>query len=526
VPAQAELLAAFQPLLASAKFPKVTHGAKEIIVQLNRLGINFAGLEFDTEIASHLADSLRKEHALGEIAFDLLHQPIPPPLEKGAFLQAFAERAAGQVQTISRLNPLLEKSLAEQKLAKLYYEVELPLIPILAAMEIAGVAVDREHLAGLSLRLAADICAAEKEIFALAGEAFLINSPKQLQYILYEKLGLPKGKKTKTGYSTDAATLTHLAGQYDIVAHLLAYRELAKLQSTYVEALPRLINPSTGRIHTTYNQAITATGRLSSTDPNLQNIPIRTEIGREIRRAFVAEKSGDRLLAADYSQIELRVLANISGDEALQQIFAEDRDLHTATACEIFGVSPEKVDSEMRRLAKIVNFSIPYGTSAYALAQRLKIPAEQAREFIQRYFERFAGVARYMENIVAEARGSGYVTTLLGRRRLLPEITSPHPMRRELAERMAINTPIQGSASDIMKLAMLGVAEALKRANQPAKMILQVHDELVFEGPEGEIAPVARVVKTAMESAYPLLVPLKVDLETGKNWRDLETIEV
>jgi DNA polymerase-1 len=325
IPAQPELLAIFKSLLEEVKLAKITQGAKEIIVQLKRLGIDFAGPAFDTEIASHLADSLRKEHALGEIAFDLLHQPIPSPLEKGAPLQAVAERAAGQVRTISRLKPLLEKSLTEQDLAKLYYEVELPLIPILAEMEITGVAVDREHLAGLSLRLAADICAAEKEVFALAGEAFLINSPKQLQYILYEKLGLPKGKKTKTGYSTDAATLANLAGQYDIVAHLLEYRELSKLQSTYVEALPRLIHPATGRIHTTYNQAVTATGRLSSTDPNLQNIPIRTEIGREIRRAFVAEKPGDRLLAADYSQIELRVLAHISGDEALKQIFAEDR---------------------------------------------------------------------------------------------------------------------------------------------------------------------------------------------------------
>jgi len=525
-PAQAELLAAFKPLLEKAELPKITQGAKEIMVQLKRLGIDFAGLEFDTEIASHLADSLRREHALGEIAFDLLHQPIPPPLTREAPLQAFAERAAGQVRTISRLRPLLEKGLSEQDLAKLYYEVELPLIPILAEMEVAGVAVDREHLAALSLQLAAAICAAEKEIFALAGEAFLINSPKQLQYILYDKLGLPKGKKTKTGYSTDAATLVNLAGQYDIVAHLLEYRELSKLQSTYVEALPRLINPATGRIHTTYNQAVTATGRLSSTDPNLQNIPIRTEIGREIRRAFIAEKPDNLLLAADYSQIELRVLAHISGDEALQKIFAEDRDLHTATACEIFGVPPEKVDSEMRRLAKIVNFSIPYGTTAQAMAQRLKIPGEQAREFMRRYFERFPGVARYIENIVLVAREKGYVTTLLGRRRLLPEISSPQPMRRELAERMAINTPIQGSASDIMKLAMLAVAQGLAQGQFATRMILQVHDELIFEGPEKEISPVAWAVKAAMEAAYPLRVPLKVDLEAGKNWRDLETIKV
>jgi len=522
LPAKADLLAPFKPLLEEAKIPKSGHSLKQTIVHLRRLGIELAGIVFDSELASYLANPLRKNHALWEVAFDLLGTPIPPSLGAAeAPLSALAERGVLKIARIRALQSLLEKSLSEQGLQRLFREVEIPLIALLADMESAGVSIDVSYLEAFSTHLESDIAAAEKDIFILAGEEFTINSPKQLQRILYEKLGLKRGKRIKTGYSTDAATLAKLAGEFEIVARLLEYRELTKLKSTYVDALPRLVNPRTGRIHPSFNQAVAATGRLSCSDPNLQNIPIRTELGREIRRAFIAGRPGDLLLAADYSQIELRVLAHIAEDQALCEIFAEDRDLHTATASELFGVSAEKVTSEMRRLAKIVNFSIPYGTTPEGLAQRIAVPVEEARRYMARYFERFAGVARYIEEIISQARETGFVTTLLGRHRPLPEISSSNANRRELAERMAINTPIQGTAADLMKLAMLAVARALKREALTTKMILQVHDELVFECPQEEMQKVASLAKAGMEGAYRLRVPLKVELEYGSNWRDM-----
>ena len=525
LPARAELLAPFKPLLEERELPKAGHGLKETIIHLHRLGIELAGVDFDTEVASYLANPLRKDNNLWEVAFDLLAAPIPPPLEvMGAPVAALAERAALAAQRVRQLRPLLAESLAEQGLEQLFRDIEMPTVGALAEMELSGVSIDVPYLENLSAKLAADIATAEEQIFILAGEEFTINSPKQLQHILYEKLQLRRGKRTKTGYSTDAATLARLAEEFEIVARILGYRELTKLKSTYVDALPRLVNPRTGRIHPCFNQTVTATGRLSCSDPNLQNIPIRTELGREIRRAFVAARPGEVLLAADYSQIELRVLADIAEDEALSEIFAADRDLHTATAGEIFGVAAGEVTSEMRRLAKIVNFSIPYGTSPESLAQRMGVSTEEGRQYMARFFSRFAGVARYMRKVVEQARETGYVTTLAGRRRPLPEITSPLPARRELAERMAINTPIQGTAADIMKLAMLRVAEALKAARVKTKLILQVHDELVFEGPESESRQVAALAKAEMEGAWRLSVPLKVELEAGANWRDLTPI--
>jgi len=526
VPAQKELLSAFAPLLQDKALPKWGHGLKEAIIHLRRLGLELAGLAFDTEIASYLSNPLRKNHDLWEAAFDLLGAPLPEAREvpSTAALSEAAERAALKVRRIRDLQPLLARSLSEQGLEGLFDEVEMPLIAVLADMEMAGVSIDVPYLEGLSTRLESEIAKAEKEIFLLAGEEFNINSPKQLQHILYEKLGLPRGKKTKTGYSTAAATLAGLAEEFEIIARLLEYRELTKLKSTYVEALPRLVNPRSGRIHPSFNQAVAATGRLSCSEPNLQNIPIRTELGREIRRAFIAGRSEDRLLAADYSQIELRVLAHISGDEALSDIFATGRDLHSATAGELFGVSPQQVSAEMRRLAKIVNFSIPYGTTPEGLAQRIRVPVEEARAYMARYFQRFPGVARYIEETISQARESGYVSTLLGRRRPLPEISSSNASRRELAERVAINTPIQGSAADLMKLAMLKVAEALKREKLRTRIILQVHDELVFEGEREEIPKAAALAKEKMEKAYRLRVPLKVEMEYGNNWRDMEAL--
>ncbi|NIM04929.1 MAG: DNA polymerase I [Armatimonadetes bacterium] len=523
VPAKKDLIGAFKPLLEEANIPKSGHNLKEAAVHLGRLGVELAGLDFDIEIASYLANPLRKNHDLWEVAFDMLATPMPEPLKLAeASTVAVAQRAAAMVTRIQALQPRLAESLSEQGLNRLFEEVEMPVVGLLAEMESAGVSIDTPYLEEFSRRLVTRIAKAEEEIFILAGEEFTVNSPKQLQHILYEKLELPRGRRTKTGYSTDAATLARLAGEYEIVARILEYRELTKLKSTYVDALPRLVNPRTKRIHPSFNQAVTVTGRLSCSDPNLQNIPIRTELGREIRRAFIAGKPKHVLLSADYSQIELRVLAHIAEDQALREIFAADRDLHTATACEIFGVDPEEATSEMRRLAKIVNFSIPYGTKPQGLAQRIETSAEEAREYMDRYFDRFAGVAKYMEEIVEHARESGHVETLLGRCRPLPEISASSPGRRELAERMAINTPIQGTAADIMKLAMLAVAEALKQADLATKMILQVHDELVFEGPESEMVQVANLAKEGMENAYRLSVPLKVELEYGSNWRDMK----
>ena len=537
IPAKPELLSPFKTLLQDAGIAKLGHSLKDAMIHLHRLGIDLAGLEFDGEIASFLTNPLRKNNDLWEVAFDLLGAPMPEPLGGNATptlfdetpavadLPAIAQREALRAERIRALHPILLTSLYAQEEQQLFEDVEMPTVAALAEMELAGVSIDTSYLEELSARLESAISEAEKTIFILAGEEFTINSPKQLQHILYEKLQLRKGKRIKTGFSTDAATLAALAEEFEIVGKILEYRELTKLKSTYVDSLPRLVNPRTGRIHPSFNQAITATGRLSCSDPNLQNIPIRTDLGKEIRRAFVAARPTDMLFAADYSQIELRVLAHIAKDEALSEIFAKNLDLHTATACEIFGVSENAVTSEMRRLAKIVNFSIPYGTSPQGLAQRIKVPIQEAREYMNRYFMRFAGVARYMEEIVQQARETGYVTTLLGRRRPLPEIAVANTMRRELAERMAINTPIQGSAADIMKLAMLDVDKALKAKGLTTRLIIQVHDELVFEGPKRELAAVAEIVKEKMEGCYKLDVPLQVEMEHGDNWRDMESVQ-
>jgi DNA polymerase I len=532
VPARPELLRPFTALLADSHVHKTGHGLKETIILLRRQGIELAGTDFDIEIASYLANPLRKNHDLWEVAFDMLGTPIPelatPPvglsLLDGDPNEVHAKNASLRAQRIRELHPLLADDLVKQNQAQLFDHVEMPLVAVLAQMEMEGVSIDAAYLQEFSTRLGEQITAAEKTIYILAGEEFVINSPKQLQHILYEKLQLRRGKRTKTGYSTDAATLAKLAEEFEIVTRILEYRELTKLKSTYVDALPRLVNARTGRIHPCFNQAVTATGRLSCSDPNLQNIPIRTELGREIRRAFIADNPAHKLLAADYSQIELRVLAHIAKDEALHEVFANNLDLHTATASEVFGVPDEAVTSEMRRLAKIINFAIPYGTSPEGLAKRMGVSTEEGRQYMARYFERFAGVARYIEEVVAYAQKHGEVVTLLGRRRPLPEINSPNFQVRELAERMAVNTPIQGTAADIMKLAMLAAAQALQEQKLETRLILQVHDELVFEGPADELATVAALAREAMENAYQLSVPLKVDIEQGSNWRDMEKI--
>ena len=521
---QAGTLADLAPVW-SCPATKCCHNLKAALLAFHDRGMRVRGDYFDTMLASYLMNPLRQRHGLFDIIFDQLQIPPPEPFDLAAAwadgqVAEVAKHLGLQVDYLRRLCPVLEQGMAEQGLSTLYREVELPLVEVLARMELAGILLDREHLAGLASWLEARIGATEREIHALAGEEFTINSPKQLQRILFDKLGLRKGKRTKTGYSTGAETLIALAEEHAMVAKVLEYREYTKLKSTYVDALPRLVEAGTGRLHTSFNQTVTATGRLSSSDPNLQNIPIRSEIGQEIRRAFVAPP-GSLLLSADYSQIELRVLAHISQDQALIEIFQRDEDLHTATASEIFSVPPDQVQPHMRRLAKVVNFGIPYGISAQGLARDLGVSAREAQEYMGRYFRRFAGVRDYMRVTVDQARERGLVTTVLGRRRAVPDIRAGSRALREFAERTAINTPIQGSAADIMKLAMLRVQEALDGAGTASRLLLQVHDELVLEVPEADLPGVARLVGEGMAGAYQLCVPLRVEVKAGPNWRDM-----
>jgi len=515
-----ELLAPLKPALESPRVSKVGHDLKRAALLLSRRGIALGGLAFDTMIAAYLVNPTRPSEALSAVAYDYLEAETPTLTSEGA---ADPQAVAIAVKQVRSLKELLEQRLSEMELTSLFGELEMPLIPVLIEMEKAGVAVDCDALAGLSGKLGARAAELEKEIHALAGEEFNISSPQQLRRILFEKLGLPpdKTKRTKSGYSTAADVLANL-GEYEIVAKTLEYREVTKLKSTYVDALPPLVNPATGRIHTSLNQAVTATGRLSSTNPNLQNIPIRSEAGMEIRRAFIAGGPGRVLLSADYSQIELRVLAHITQDENLVQIFVRDEDLHRAAAMEIFGVSHDGVTPQMRAFAKMVNFGIPYGISDFRLSREMGISIEEARRYMSRYFDRFPKVREYVQRTPDEARERGYVTTLLGRRRPIPDLRSRAPAIRQAAERVAINTPMQGSAADIIKLAMLRVHEALVSRKLAARLILQVHDDLLLELPEGEVGETARLVAECMSGAYKLRVPLTVEVKVGPNWADME----
>lgn len=411
-----------------------------------------------------------------------------------------------------RLETNLRRKLKSLNAERVLFEIELPLVPVLYEMEREGILIDRAALEVQSADLARDIASLEKDIHRDAGEVFNIASPKQLGHVLFEKLGMPTGKKTKTGFSTDTDVLEKLAPDFPICKKILQYRELAKLKSTYVDSLPQLIRKETGRVHTTFNQALTATGRLSSTNPNLQNIPIRTERGARIRKAFVAAP-GCKLISADYSQIELRILAHITGDPGLSNAFANDLDIHTATASEVFSVPLQEVTSEMRRKAKAVNFGLAYGQGAFGLAEALRISRTEATEIITRYFARFSGVRTYMQDTVENAKKTGFVETIFGRRRYLDELFSNSPMVRKFGERAAINAPIQGAASDIVKKAMIDAHRTV-----PARMLLQVHDELIFEAPEGEVEDLLPRIRNAMENAVELRVPLKVQTGVGHDW--------
>ena len=521
----AALLEAESPL-------KVGHNVKYDLTLLKRHGFSLKGLEGDTMIASYLLDPNRRTHGLDELAEEILghrmisYREVTQKLKKGeSFARVPLEEAKVYACEDAHVTYLLYEyfwpRLKEEGLWRVFEEIERPLIFVLARMEMAGVRVDVPYLEALSQELAGELKELEEKIFALAGERFNLNSSRQLGFILFEKLGLPKLKKTpkKTAYSTDNEVLEELSLHHELPRLVLRYRTLAKLKSTYVDALPKMINPETGRIHTSFNQTVTATGRLSSSDPNLQNIPVRGEEGAKIRKAFVPEE-GWLFLSADYSQIDLRVLAHYSGDETLIEAFKRGEDIHRRTAAEIFGVSPEEVTPEMRRMAKTINFGIVYGMSPFGLAKELKIGRREAKAFIERYFERYPGVKRYMEEIVAEARKKGFVETLFGRRRPLPDINSPNRVAREFAERTAINTPIQGTAADIIKLAMIRLDKTLEEKGLKTRMLLQVHDELLFEVPSEELEEVKEIVRQQMEGVVELKVPLKVNLAVGKNWAE------
>ncbi|MEA4829696.1 MAG: DNA polymerase I, partial [Enterococcus thailandicus] len=432
--------------------------------------------------------------------------------------EVFFAHLARKVAAINALTPILNKELEEKNQADLFYKMELPLSQILAEMEISGIKVDASRLQEMKLEFSERLKEIEEKIYAEAGEEFNLNSPKQLGVILFEKMGLPVIKKTKTGYSTAVDVLEQLREQAPIVDDILVYRQIAKIQSTYVEGLLKVIQ-SDGKVHTRYVQTLTQTGRLSSVDPNLQNIPIRLEEGRKIREAFVPRKKDWLIYSSDYSQIELRVLAHISDDEHLKAAFLEGQDIHASTAMRVFGIEKaEDVTPNMRRQAKAVNFGIVYGISDYGLSQNLGISRKAAQQYIDTYFDKYPGVKSYMERIVREAKDQGFVETLYHRRRYLPEINSRNFNLRSFAERTAINTPIQGSAADILKIAMIDLAKRLKEEKLEATMLLQVHDELVFEVPEHELEALDQLVKEVMENAVSLHVPLITDSSWGKTW--------
>jgi DNA polymerase-1 len=495
----------------------VAHDSKAGLVAAIRRGEIPPPPEFDTMVAAYLLDPTRSTYDLEDLARQYDLGDLPSEGMDAGYWGARAE-------ILLPLRDRLEAELRDAGMWELFRDVEMPLIPILAEMEAAGVGIDRAGLDDMAEELEQRIAELTSEIHRLAGTKFNINSTRQLGEVLFDKLGLPVIKRTKTGPSTDADVLEELAPRHDVVARILDYRTLMKLKGTYVDGLRALIDER-GRIHTTFNQTITATGRLSSTEPNLQNIPIRIEEGRRIRKVFIPTKPDHLLLAADYSQIELRVLAHYSGDRALVEAFHNDQDIHTRTAAEVFGVAMDEVTPAMRGRAKAVNFGLAYGQGAFGLAKSLGIPQTEAKDFIERYFARYPGVKRYMEEKIAEARSTGFVTTLKGRRRRLPEINARQFQVRQNGERMAINTPIQGTAADIIKAAMVRVRRALRSQGLMAQMILQVHDELVFEVPRGEVDALAALARREMEGALTLNVPLRVDVKVGSNWYDMKKVE-
>jgi DNA polymerase-1 len=518
-----------RPLLADPSVKKAGHDLKCLQILLSSLDIELRGAESDVELLSYLLNPSRKEHSLTDLSRERLRLELPPlPLsalgKKGG--APLAEMSAHELsltygacaEASRRLAEDLWPELERMNLTKLAREVELPLQGVLARMERAGVKVDLQVLARLSRSVDESCQKQMNEIFAQVGHPFNINSNSQLAEVLYSQLKLPVLKRGKTGPSTDQEVLDKLAQLHPLPKAITEYRVLSKLKNTYLDTLPTLL-AADGRIHTSFNQVGVATGRLSSSDPNLQNIPIRNELGREIRRAFVAEP-GNLLVSADYSQIELRILAHVSDDPALLDAFTKDEDIHTRTAAEVFGVPPEQVTSQQRRAAKAVNFGIAYGLSPHGLSTRLDIPNEEAKSIIDRYFERYAGIRRYLDTTVEKARREGFVETLFGRRRYMQEILSRNRVAAQAAERAAINMPIQGTAADLLKMAMIQIDETLRTSGMKAKMLLQVHDELLFEAPAEEAEEISQLARRCMSQATQLKVPLRVDVGVGPSWSD------
>jgi len=523
------IMADLKALLEDDGVDKIGHDLKRTALALSRAGVTLRGMAFDAMVASYVLDPGRRGHSLSELSMELFtHKPVKFADVVGTgrvaigFAEVPVERArdylAEAADLALRLAGRFDVQLGEAGLGDLMTELEMPLIPVLTRMELAGIAIDEEFFRRMRAKLKAELDLIQDEIFKIAGGDFNLNSTPQLRQVLFEKLDLPVIKKTKTGPSTDAAVLEELAAMgHDVPRLMMEYRELEKLRSTYVDALPQLVNPRTGRLHTSFNQTVAATGRLSSSDPNLQNIPIRTDIGRQIRKGFVAD-AGSVFLAVDYSQIELRVMAHFSGDPAFVTAFTQGIDVHKQTASVIFDMPVDEVTADMRGRAKTVNFATLYGQGPFSLARQLGISREEARDFIDTYFERFGGVRDFLDAQVEMAKEQGYVETLMGRRRYVPELKSGNWSMRQFGERVAQNTPIQGTAADLMKKAMIDVQAALDEAGTGAMMLLQVHDELLLEVPEGEVDAVRDIVVAKMEGAVELKVPLVAEWGVGRNW--------
>jgi DNA polymerase I len=527
-------LAILRPVLEDPAIRKSGHDLKFDTIMLARHGVTLQGLDTDTMLASYLVDATRSEHKLEDLALEYTNYKALKEEEvcgRGAKSMALADvpveaalnYAAERADLVVQLAPIFREVLAKEQLSEVYEQVELPLVPVLVAVERAGVRIDGPALASQSQRLEADLARRTKEIYELAGGEFNIGSPKQLAEVLFDKLQLPVLKRTGTSRapSTAVEVLEELALAHDLPRMILEWRGLMKLKGTYIDALPQLVNPDTGRVHTCFNQAVASTGRLSSSDPNLQNIPIKTELGREIRRAFIAEP-GHVLISADYSQIEFRVLAHLSEDPVLVQAFQEGADFHERTALKIFGANSGRDPHQLRSIAKMVNYALLYGKSAFTLSKDIGVTTEAAQEFIDAYFAGFPNVRAYIDRTLDEGRATGIVRTMYGRRRLVPELNSRNFQVRSAAERMAVNLPIQGSAADIMKRAMIDVHAALV-SRPESRMILTVHDELLFEVPKGAADEMSELVREKMQSAAKLNVPLTVDVGVGENWKEAKT---
>ena len=527
------------PVLRNAALPKVAHKANYDVTLLTNLGVEVGNVAFDTMLAAHLLG--RKAIGLKNLALDLLGVEMTPIEEligsgrkQVTFAQAPVERAAAyscaDADMTYRLWRMLEKDLEREGLAQLFSDVEMPLAPVLVEMQVTGIKLDSAQLGTMGAELGARLAELEEAAYASVGHRFNMNSPSQLGELLFGELrlhekmeGMGRPKRTRTGaYSTDAAILDSMRGGHDVIDLVLENRQLAKLKSTYVDALPVLVNPRTGRVHTSYNQAGSVTGRVSSNDPNLQNIPTRTDLGRRIRTAFVPGEPGWLLLAADYSQIELRVLAHLSQDPALLDAFRDDLDIHAATAAQVYDVALDAVTADQRRIAKVLNFGVIYGVSGWGISQQTGLKMEEGRQFIASYFERYQGAADYRDRTITQAREQGYVQTMLGRRRATPEIHSSNPAIRQATQREAVNMPIQGTAAEIMKLAMVRVRNRMEEMGLTSRMLLQVHDELIFEAPAEEVEALKGLVLEEMPRALDMDVPLRVSVKTGASWGELE----